>query len=781
MPRAFLEFDLEQTRRQADAQVLCWALVRADALRDRTAARRVGGGRATASRWRPPQRAASATRLAALLNGTARAARHAAAHLPRPRRRSPRCGDGRGAHRRLSRAVPAVRRVARAGPDVASRVPRAATPSRRCASWPSGRAVHAACGRALQARRAPGPRRLPRRHAHASRRSTAGCSRPSRAPLAESSRPRRRACVARACSSLTTHRARGPARTGSRSATSASNNSAPSTKACSTTSRSSFARRGRGGHGPAASPAVRLGRHGPVRKASGTFYTPRRDHRVSRAADAATRSVDGRRLTTSSACACSTRPWAAARFSWPPAAISPRRTKRPLVRERGLFPVGDHRRRPRRLPASRRAALPLRRRSQPDGGPGGPAVAVALDAGARTGRSRSSIIASSPATASWAPRSTTWPRQPPRRPLAGARAGTPCRCSRTTARRGAAARAAGSRAPRAMPDDTADIVRDKERLLAASTRACRRDVGVLRRMADLWCACWFWTERAPAQAERGRVRRTARGDPLEPVRAFPRAWSRRASPRRERVSPRQRVPALDAGVPGGVLRRRRIAARRRRVRRRSRQPAVGDGAGRHRRRGRAGGAPAGRRRCSRASSGSPASTRPAPTATRISTSCSSSAAFGCSGAAAGSASSSRGDWPSDHGRPALRRLLLRSLPRSTGSSASRTAAASSRFTAACGSCCCRRRPGGPRGRCACRSASADPDRLDPAPDARRWRPRAGDGSSCRRRCCGGCPATVWRFPTSGGRDELRLLERLVAAHAGRSADGAAGGHGSAAN
>jgi len=49
-----------------------------------------------------------------------------------------------------------------------------------------------------------------------------------------------------------------------------------------------------------------------------------------------------------------------------------------------------------------------------------------------------------------------------------------------------------------LPDDTAAIVRDKERLLAGLDAAAGR-LGTLRRMADLWCACWFWPADGPAR------------------------------------------------------------------------------------------------------------------------------------------------------------------------------------------------------------------------------------------------------------------------------------------
>ncbi len=42
------------------------------------------------------------------------------------------------------------------------------------------------------------------------------------------------------------------------------------------------------------------------------------------------------------------------------------------------------------------------------------------------------------------------------------------------------------------PDDTADAVRMKERMLAR-IRGDQTPFTALRRVADLWCACWFWT------------------------------------------------------------------------------------------------------------------------------------------------------------------------------------------------------------------------------------------------------------------------------------------------
>jgi hypothetical protein len=57
----------------------------------------------------------------------------------------------------------------------------------------------------------------------------------------------------------------------------------------------------------------------------------------------------------------------------------------------------------------------------------------------------------------------------------------------------------------ATPDDTADAVHAKERMLADS-RGPSSAIAALRRVADLWCACWFWSSTAvpqPGPAEFG--------------------------------------------------------------------------------------------------------------------------------------------------------------------------------------------------------------------------------------------------------------------------------------
>jgi hypothetical protein len=67
----------------------------------------------------------------------------------------------------------------------------------------------------------------------------------------------------------------------------------------------------------------------------------------------------------------------------------------------------------------------------------------------------------------------------------------------------------------ATPDDTADAVHAKERMLA-DTRAPSSALTALRRVADLWCACWFWDGAAvpqPGPAEFGDLAAALRSDP----------------------------------------------------------------------------------------------------------------------------------------------------------------------------------------------------------------------------------------------------------------------------
>jgi len=64
----------------------------------------------------------------------------------------------------------------------------------------------------------------------------------------------------------------------------------------------------------------------------------------------------------------------------------------------------------------------------------------------------------------------------------------------------------------ATADETADIVREKSRLLA-QLPARSAAYGSLRRAADLWCACWFWTGGAvprPGPAEYEELARLVR-------------------------------------------------------------------------------------------------------------------------------------------------------------------------------------------------------------------------------------------------------------------------------
>ena len=257
---------------------------------------------------------------------------------------------------------------------------------------------------------------------------------PARTPFAETGRLDDR-LVADALMALTTLAVRAAGASASPSAISASNNWAPSTKACWITnlewdgfrtctqrrpasartgsetgpvSRSSAAAR----FGSRAAPSIRLGRSPSI--SSGT-----RCSRWSRA----------RVPPASSGCACSIRRWAAARCSWLPAGISRRPTRRPSC----ASAAASVRTSPRpTAPASggswrstaSTASTPIPWRSR----------WRACRCGSRrwpaAGRCRSSTIASSRATASWGPRSRMCRASRP-----GGRPSSPCARSAAALRR----------------------------------------------------------------------------------------------------------------------------------------------------------------------------------------------------------------------------------------------------------------------------------------------------------------------------------------------------------
>ena len=311
------------------------------------------------------------------------------------------------------------------------------------------------------------------------------------------------------------------------------------------------------------------------RKESGTFYTPRRwptiwfarpSHPLVRAAGA----------DESSRCGSSTRRWGAARFSSPPAVSWPTRTT-------GARPEG--RTRVRRHPTARapgsaadRAALPLRRRHQP--GRHGPRAAVAVARDAR-GR-RATHLSRSPSSR----------RQQPARRVGrrfGARlAGEPAQGQSTLSGAWVPARApliegdtvavlmrdlVPLRARLAGPDETAGIVRDKDRALEGSFTS--GGLARLLSLADAWSAWFSWPGPGPAPPRTAWAELTdhAIAGTIE-IAGWPRrALARRGAPRGRRAP----VPSLAAAVSRGLLQRRRRAAAGRGLRRHRRQPALGHG------------------------------------------------------------------------------------------------------------------------------------------------------------------------------------------------------------
>ena len=125
-----------------------------------------------------------------------------------------------------------------------------------------------------------------------------------------------------------------------------------------------------------------LERGSGVRKATGTFYTPQpiADYLVRRTLGPLVRDAPPSAFSRFESWIPR---WAAARFSWPRADISPAPTKHALVRSGGCHAsdIGEHERAAIRRTDCR--ALSVRRRRQPDGRPAGAAVAVAGDAGRR--------------------------------------------------------------------------------------------------------------------------------------------------------------------------------------------------------------------------------------------------------------------------------------------------------------------------------------------------------------------------------------------------------------
>ena len=178
-----------------------------------------------------------------------------------------------------------------------------------------------------------------------------------------------------------------------------------------------------------------------------------------------------------------------------------------LVRERGMLRVGDHARaiaRPsvvswRSTASTASISTPWRS--------SWPACRCGSRPSPADARSRFSTIASSPATAWWAPRWRTWRGSLPAGAAASVRPGSlPLFEAEDEA---AAMRAVVPVRARlaATPDDSAETVHDKERMLA-STRAPASAMTALRRVADLWCACWFWAGTSvpqPGPAEFGNL------------------------------------------------------------------------------------------------------------------------------------------------------------------------------------------------------------------------------------------------------------------------------------
>ena len=139
------------------------------------------------------------------------------------------------------------------------------------------------------------------------------------------------------------------------------------------------------------------------------------------------------------------------------------------------------------------------------------------------------------------------------------------------------------------PDDSADVVRAKERTLQA-LQSGDSSLAKWKAALDLWCAAWFWSEGTPPDRA---VFLDLVGRLLEsPVDAAHRMRRRVCSNTPRTVADTASLSALAADIPDVFSNG--TAQRPSRLRRRCRQPAVGHGPRRQRRRG-----DQGRQACSR--------------------------------------------------------------------------------------------------------------------------------------------------------------------------------------
>ena len=270
-------------------------------------------------------------------------------------------------------------------------------------------------------------------------------------------------------------------------------------------------------------------------------------YRLRRAAHSASAGRGRVRPNASSSCGSSIPRWAAPRFSFRHAGISRSAYERALIREGSSPRTRSRRSGSGHVQAACRAAMPLWCRPESDGGAARAAVPLARDA---VGRQAADISRSPPRL-----------RQQPARRVAHryrtAAAGPRSRRARAHADmplfsdadlEPSLARAVAERRWLAeTADDTADVVREKERRLERLRIAER-----WKSVADLWCACWMWpdTQAAPDQAVFASL-----ADQLTTGRSgLPDKTLDRLLQRRRRRCRRAPLPSLDARVSRSLFR-----------------------------------------------------------------------------------------------------------------------------------------------------------------------------------------------------------------------------------
>ena len=366
--RAYVQFDLEHAIESTATFQVFWGVLRSPSVptaQDQALVRLRSFRRPHAMARRSTDRCRF---------GVIEAVQHLLTGLSRCGKRDARRSVRRIADGRVSRAVPDVRRSARPGSELASALPKELHHRVTAEIASNGPAASAVCGKRFRRSRGSHTAAVTRERSSC-RRSMAGCSRlralrsPNRARSTMRSRGRRCSGCRRPRCAMRAPRTK-RRRHASTIATSASSSSEPCTKASSTMFPSVTSN---------ATGGILLRRGGDRRKSTGSFYTPQSltDYVVRRTlhplvADAASDRILELRVVDPA--------MGSAAFLVSACRYLARAYERALIREERMPRGGPRRERSRRLQATDRAALSLRRRSESHCGSARATVSVARDA-----------------------------------------------------------------------------------------------------------------------------------------------------------------------------------------------------------------------------------------------------------------------------------------------------------------------------------------------------------------------------------------------------------------